>query len=109
MATAWQVRDVVAHLLDGDRRKLAGGRDGFGGEGRTASSYAAIVDIITEQNASGVSYARRLSPRLMTNLLETTGRWVSEYVAALAPHETSYVAVAWAAEERSENWIDTGR
>src|SRR5688572_25589132 len=27
LARAWRVRDVVAHLLDGDLRKLSGGRD----------------------------------------------------------------------------------
>ena len=107
LARSWRVRDVVAHLLDGDLRKLAGGRDGH--RVRTASSFTDIVDLINEQNASGVAYAMRLSPRVMTDLLEVTGRWVSEYVATLSPHATSGVAVAWAGEDRSENWMDTGR
>jgi hypothetical protein len=107
LASSWRIRDVVAHLLDGDLRKLAGGRDGH--RGRTASSFTDIVDLINEQNASGVAYAMRLSPRVMTDLLEITGRWVSEYVVTLSPHVTSGVAVAWAGEDRSENWMDTGR
>ena len=45
----------------------------------------------------------------MTDLLDITGRWVSEYVAALPPHATSGVSVAWAGEDHSENWMDTGR
>jgi hypothetical protein len=60
-------------------------------------------------NADGVHYAARLSPRVMTDLLEITGRWVSEYVAALSPHAPAHIAVAWAGEDRSENWMDTGR
>ena len=28
IAGSWRVRDVAAHLLDGDLRKLSGGRDG---------------------------------------------------------------------------------
>jgi uncharacterized protein (TIGR03083 family) len=107
LATPWRVRDVVAHLLDGDLRMLAGGRDGY--RVRTASSFTDIVDLINEQNASGVSYAERLSPRVMTDLLDITGRWVSEYVATLSPHASSRVAVAWAGEDRSENWMATGR
>jgi uncharacterized protein (TIGR03083 family) len=109
LATPWRVRDVVAHLLDVDLRKLAGGRDGHRAGGRTVSSFADIVDLINEMNASGVSYAERLSPRVMTDLLGITGRWVSEYVATLLPHASSRVAVAWAGEDRSENWMDTGR
>jgi len=107
LAISWRIRDVVAHLLDGDLRKLAGGRDGH--RVRTASSFTDIVDLINEQNASGVAYATRLSPRVMTDLLEITGRWVSEYVATLSPHATAGVAVAWAGEDLSENWMDTGR
>jgi uncharacterized protein (TIGR03083 family) len=107
VAPPWRVRDVVAHLLDGDLRKVAGGRDGHGV--RTASSFTDIVDLINEQNASGVGYAERLSPRVMTDLLEVTGPWVSEYVTTLAPHDPCRIAVAWAGEDRSENWMDTGR
>jgi len=109
VAESWRVRDVVAHLLDVDLRKLAGGRDRHRLTARSAFSFADIVDLINELNAGGVSYSERLSPRLMSDLLEVTGGWVSAYVAELPPHAESRVAVAWAGEERSENWMDTGR
>jgi hypothetical protein len=109
LARSWRVRDVVAHLLDGDLRKLAGGRDRHHVAPRAPASFTDIVELINEMNAGGVSYAERLSPRLMTDLLEVTGRWVSEYVAALSPHASAHIAVAWAGEERSENWMDIGR
>jgi hypothetical protein len=109
VAGPWRVRDVVAHLLDGDLRKLSGGRDGHQVTARSVSSFAGIVDLINELNAGGVKYVERLSPRLMTDLLEVTGAWVSTYVAELPAHAPSHIAVAWAGEERSENWLDTGR
>jgi hypothetical protein len=109
LATPWRVRDVVAHLLDIDLRKLSGGRDLHRVSPRTVTSFTDIVDLINEMNASGVGYADRLSPQVMTDVLEVTGRWVSEYVARLEPHATSPIAVAWAGEDRSENWMDTGR
>ncbi len=109
LATPWRVRDVVAHLLDGDLRKLAGGRDGHRVAARTVSSFIDIVDFINDENASGVSYAERLSPKVMTDLLEITGRWVSEYLATLLPHANADVAVLWAGEDHSENWMDMGR
>ena len=109
LARPWRVRDVVAHLLDGDLRKLAGGRDRHHITPRIAASFTDIVDLINELNAGGVSYAARLSPRIMTDLLEITGRWVSEYVASLSPHASAHIPVAWAGEDRSENWMDIGR
>ena len=39
LATPWMVRDVAAHLLDGDLRKLSGGRDGH----RTGSRCTLLV------------------------------------------------------------------
>jgi uncharacterized protein (TIGR03083 family) len=110
VAGAWRVRDVAAHLLDGDLRKLSAGRDGLRlpPDGPVAS-FGDIVGLIDRANASGVAYAQRLSPRVITDLLEVTGRWVAEYVAALPPHGEALHSVAWAGEMRSENWMDTGR
>ena len=59
LARAWRVRDVVAHLLDGDLRKLSGGRDRHPITSRTVASFTDIVDLINELNAGGVSYAAR--------------------------------------------------
>lgn len=110
VAGSWLVRDVAGHLLDGDLRKLAGGRDGYRSTpGRALDTFADIVGFIDEINASGVAYAARLGPRLTTDLLEVTGRWVAEFVSALAPHDEAHISVAWAGELRSENWMDTGR
>ena len=110
VAGAWQVRDVAAHLLDGDLRKLSGQRDGHPiTPGRPLNSYGDIVDFINELNASGVAYGKRLSPRLLTDLLAMTGSWVAELMEAQEPHAPSWISVAWAGESQSENWMDTGR
>jgi uncharacterized protein (TIGR03083 family) len=110
VAGAWRVRDVAAHLMDGDLRKLSAGRDGLQlPPDGPAASFADIVGLINRANASGVAYAQRLSPRVITDLLEVTGRWVAEYVAALPPHGDALYSVAWAGEMRSENWMHTGR
>ena len=110
VAGAWRVRDVAAHLLDGDLRRLSGARDAQPPPpGTRIDSYAALVGLIDRQNAEGVEYARRLSPRVITDLLEVTGGWVAEYFAALPPHGEAVWPVAWAGEARSENWMDVGR
>ena len=110
VAGAWRVRDVAAHLLDGDLRKLAGHRDGHPiGPDRPFRNYGDIVDFINAINASGVAYAQRLSPKLLPDLLDATGRWVAGFVEGLEPHAPAAIPVAWAGESQSENWMDTGR
>ncbi len=112
LARSWRVRDIAGHLLDGDLRKLSFARDRHAVPAVSLPlepSFADIVQLIDGLNASGVAYAARLSPRLLTDLLEVTGRWVSDFVAALPPEADAHFPVAWADEERSTNRMDIGR
>jgi uncharacterized protein (TIGR03083 family) len=110
VAGAWRVHDVAAHLLDGDLRKLSWGRDApTSAADRPTLSWDEVMQLIQRANEVGVAYVGRLSPRVITDLLEVTGRWVADFVAALPPHGDAVHPVAWAGEDRSENWMDTGR
>ena len=110
VAPQWKVRDVAAHLLDGDLRRIAVYRDGhLLAPDEPIANERDLTHFINRLNASGVSYAARLSPALITDLLEITGRWVADLVEDLPPHGRSIFAVSWAGEEASENWMDTGR
>jgi uncharacterized protein (TIGR03083 family) len=109
IAPAWRVRDVAAHLLDGALRRLAFARDNHSLRSAPPSSYEEVLALINGLNASGVRYADRLSPRLVIDLLDITGRWVSDLFQGLPPHGDAHFAVAWAGEDRSENWMDIGR
>jgi hypothetical protein len=110
VAGAWRVRDVAAHLLDGELRTLAAHRDGhlLSSDG-PVSSYADVVALIQRLNATGVEFGQRLSPALLTDLLEVTGRWMSAFVATLDPDAPALFAVAWAGETESNNRFDTAR
>lgn len=110
IAGPWRVRDVAAHLLDGDLRKLAAHRDGHPVSGeQPPTSYAEVVALIGRLNADGVMFGARLSARLLTDMLELSGRWVSEFVASLDPDEPALYSVAWAGETKSDNRFDTAR
>jgi len=110
VAGAWTVRDVAAHLLDGDLRKVSAIRDCHRpAADRHIASYADLVVFINELNATGVAASRRLSTRVLTDLLEIAGRWVEEIMMSLPPHAEAIHTVLWAGEERSENWMDVGR
>lgn len=109
VAGKWRVRDVAAHLLDGGLRNLAAHRDGQLLASDPPSDYAGVVALINGLNATGVAYGERLSTRLLVELLELTGGWLSTFIESLDPHAPSLFPVAWAGENASENWMDTGR
>jgi uncharacterized protein (TIGR03083 family) len=110
VAGAWQVRDVVAHLLDGDLRKLSAYRDGhLPAPAEPLQSYEDVVRFLDGLNAQWAGAARRLSPRLLVELLAFTGPQICDLVRALPPHGRSLFPVGWAGEAESENWFDIGR
>ncbi|HJR60154.1 MAG TPA: maleylpyruvate isomerase N-terminal domain-containing protein [Vicinamibacterales bacterium] len=110
VAGPWRVRDVAAHLLDGDLRKIAVYRDDHRLPlDAPITSDRDLARFINGLNATGVAYAARLSPRLITDLLEITGGWVAQVIEDLPPHAPARFPVSWAGESRSENWMDTGR
>lgn len=110
VAGDWRVHDVAMHLLDGDLRKLSVTRDGFVLTPDVPTrTPAELASYINAQNALGVAYGARLSPRLLVDLLSITGHWVAQVVEALPPDEPSHWPVLWAGEEVSPNWMDIGR
>jgi uncharacterized protein (TIGR03083 family) len=112
VARRWTVKDIAAHLLDTDLRRLSSHRDGHRptppGHVNT-ENYLDLVAFINQLNASWVDVAKRLSPRVIVDLLEWSGPQVAELFASLPPDDPAPIPVAWAGEERSANWMDTGR
>jgi uncharacterized protein (TIGR03083 family) len=106
----WSVRDITAHLLDDDLRRLSFHRDGQPPPADGAiDGYASLVEMINRMNAEWVAVARRMSPRVLIELLEVTGPMVVELFRSIDPHAPAHWAVAWAGEEASEHWFDVGR
>jgi uncharacterized protein (TIGR03083 family) len=110
-APLWDVRDVVAHLLDGDVRRLSLHRDALAAApaGRALTGYRDLVAYLDELNADWVRAARRISPTVLLDLLAVTGPQVADFLRGLDPHETAHFPVAWAGEDASANWLDVGR
>ena len=109
-AGTWRVRDVVAHLLDGDLRRLSYHRDGLPQpELATLRSYEDVLTYLNKLNNTWVAVADRISPRLLTQLVNDVGQQAVEFLANLPPHETAHWPVSWAGEGQSENWMDVSR
>jgi uncharacterized protein (TIGR03083 family) len=106
----WTVRDIAAHMLDGDLRKLSGVRDGYlQRPDHPIASHDDLVAFLNELNAQFVAAARRLSPQVLIDLLAFTGPKVYAAITALDANAASAYPVSWAGEQRSANWFDIGR
>ena len=73
VCSGWSVKDIAAHLLADDLGRLARGRDAYPRAAFAPSSpeniEAQLLEFINQQNESWVAAARRLSPRLLIDLL----------------------------------------
>lgn len=110
IAKKWMVKDIASHLLDGNLRGLSIYRDNYFGEKPEGIKiYGDLVDYLNKMNAEWVTASQRLSPRVLTDLLETTGKRYCELLAGLDPWEDAVFSVAWAGEEISKNWFHIAR
>jgi uncharacterized protein (TIGR03083 family) len=105
----WKVKDVAAHLLDTQTRKLAAARHGYNPDNSKKLSADQLVALIDHLNAEGVRQYSRLPPDELISRMETASRESAEYHQALDPFERAMFPVSWAGEEESTNWFDTAR
>ncbi len=110
LCALWSVRDIAAHLLDDDLRRLSSHRDGQRlPSAPREQSEAGLVEFINRLNAEWVAVARRMSPRVIVDLLDVTGPQVASLFASLDPFGPAHFSVSWAGEDQSQNWFDIGR
>jgi uncharacterized protein (TIGR03083 family) len=110
IAKQWCVKDVAAHLLDGNLRTLSIQRDKYFSETPDAiASYQDLVAWLNQLNATWVAASKRLSPQVLVMLLQATGSLVSNYYASLPPNEPAIFSVAWTGETQSKNWLHVAR
>jgi uncharacterized protein (TIGR03083 family) len=111
VAPEWTVKDMVAHLLDTDVRRLSYQRDGLGARqpSQPIQDYQGLLEHINQLNRQWVLAAKRISPRLLLDLLCLTGPQVAGLFLSLDPFAKASAAVAWAGERDSLNWFDIAR
>jgi uncharacterized protein (TIGR03083 family) len=105
------VKDIASHLLDGSLRRLSMQRDGYRpADGRSQPRDGEpLIDFLTRLNDEWETGTRRLSPKTLTDLIEWADAQLAELFRSLDPHGPALFPVAWAGEERSENWMDVAR
>lgn len=110
-AGAWLVRDVAAHIVDFSMRRLSFHRDRLPPPppSRPINSERDFVDFINGINADWVGACRRLSPRLLTDLVEKSTIELATFFEGLPLDAPALFGVSWAGEMTSEGWFDVGR
>lgn len=111
IAGRWLVRDIVAHLLDLSLRRLSFHRDGMTPPPPSSpiNSDRDFVDFINALNAHWVAAARRLSPRVLTDMYESAGLDLADWFESQPLEGPALFGVSWAGEQASINWFDIGR
>ncbi|MGZ4837449.1 MAG: maleylpyruvate isomerase N-terminal domain-containing protein, partial [Terriglobales bacterium] len=105
----WKVKDVAAHLLDTQLRKLSLARDGYVAEQPDIRSPQDLAAFINRLNEEGVRTYRRLSPAVLIEMMELASRQSAAYHQSLGPFAPAMFGVSWAGEKQSLNWFDTAR
>ena len=110
VAKRWCVKDVASHLLDGNLRSLSMARDRyFSNDVNNVNTFHDLVTYINELNMSWTNATKRLSPRLLIELLKISGQEYIDYLHTLHPFDEAIFSVAWAGQEKSPNWFHIAR
>jgi len=109
VARLWNVKDVVAHLLDTNVRVISANETFKSDPPPEINSYQDLVDFLNQLNADWVKAMRRTSPGLLIMLHELTGPLYSQAYASLDMMGKARFAVSWAGESESQNWMHIAR
>jgi uncharacterized protein (TIGR03083 family) len=107
----WTVKDIGLHLLGDDIGYLSGVRDHFSNpffKDKDMREWESLVKNLDEGNELWVRAAARVSPRLLIELLELTGKQFYEYVQTLDQMKLD-ATVSWAGPDPAPRWLDTAR
>jgi uncharacterized protein (TIGR03083 family) len=105
----WSVLGLCCHLLGDDLGLLARHRDSYyGTPGPAGATEAEFVAWLDELQAGWVRAARRLSPRLVTDLLAWAGPQIAETFRRQDPRART-ASVSWAGPGPMPAWLDQAR
>ena len=105
------VKDIASHLLDGSLRRLSMQRDGYFPPDQSCRmrSDETLLDFLNRLNEEWENGTRRLSPRVLVELIPWADEQLAELFQSLDPFGPAIFPVGWLGEEQSLNWMDVAR
>jgi len=110
VCSGWSVKDVALHLLGNDIDLLSRRRDGVAPADTPSkpADFGELVASLDRLNQTWVEATRRISPRLLCELLAVTGQATERYLAGLQLFAVEE-SVSWVRPEPVPNWLDVAR
>jgi hypothetical protein len=102
------VKDLTAHLLQGSLFRVSTWRDGFHSVHGPIATREQLVAFVQRGNREFMDGMRRVSPRILRELLAHYDAELLELSARLDPRAPG-LGVVWAGEWVSANWFDVAR
>ena len=110
VARMWTVKDVAAHLLDGNVRTISIYRDQTEVHPDTVvSNYRDLVTYLDRLNADWISAMKRVSDAMLLQWLRDTHEEYINCLERLNPDATAKYGVSWAGQKVSPNWFHIAR
>jgi uncharacterized protein (TIGR03083 family) len=106
VCAGWSVKDVALHILGGDLGNISRRRDSFSAPASVRTND--LVAFVNGFNEEWVRAARRLSPRVVIDLLRFAGPQLFGYFGSL-DLDVEGAGVSWAGLERAPVWLDVAR
>jgi hypothetical protein len=85
------------------------GRDNCRVENVAIPSHQDVIALVNRLNREGVTVYRRLSPAVLTQLMQLTCSQTADFYESLDPFAPAGIGVSWAGEMTSLVWFDIAR
>ncbi len=108
VCAGWSVKDVGLHLLGDDLGVLSRKRDRHAVPAPRTDTWSEMVASLNGWNQRWVEAARRISPRLLLDLLAFTGEQTYRYFTSLDLFALGE-PVSWAGPDPAPVWLDVAR
>jgi len=107
ICAGWNVKDVALHLLGVEVGNLSVRRDGYVAT-EEIQDWDELVELINAWNQDWVRVTRRMSTRLLVEMLRFAGEKVCSHFRLLNPHMIAG-PISWAGPDPAPVWLDIAR